>query len=121
MIGVSVKTMLLSHPGNCLGYRIEYHGRSICYVIDNELYLPESPFYNRAYVEKLADFVRDADILITDTTYTDQEYESKVGWGHSCVSQVIDLADRANVKALHLFHHDPDQYDDDIDDKLEVA
>ncbi len=41
--GITVKTMLLSHPGNCLGYRIEYGGRSVCYITDNELYLPDSP------------------------------------------------------------------------------
>ena len=33
--------MLLSHPGYCLGYRIDYDGRSICYITDNELYLPD--------------------------------------------------------------------------------
>jgi ribonuclease BN (tRNA processing enzyme) len=42
-----------------------------------------------------------------------------VDWGHSCVSQVADLAARAGVKRLHLFHHDPDQTDVDIDAKLE--
>jgi ribonuclease BN (tRNA processing enzyme) len=40
-------------------------------------------------------------------------------WGHSAVSQVADLAARANVKKLHLFHHDPDQTDDAIDRKLD--
>ena len=66
-----------------------------------------------------AQFVRGADVLITDTTYRDHEYPSKVDWGHSCVSQVADLAARAEVKRLHLFHHDPDQSDDDIDAKLD--
>lgn len=36
--GIKIKTMLLNHPGQCLGYRVEYKGRSICYVTDNELY-----------------------------------------------------------------------------------
>jgi len=62
--------------------------------------------------------VQGADLLITDTTYRDHEYPSKVDWGHSCVSEVADLAARAKVKRLHLFHHDPDQSDDDIDLKL---
>ena len=62
--------------------------------------------------------MRGADVLITDTTYRDHEYPSKVDWGHSCVSQVAELAARAEVKRLHLFHHDPDQTDDDIDIKL---
>ncbi len=44
-----------------------------------------------------------------------------MGWGHSCVSEVADLAARAQVRRLHLFHHDPDQSDDDIDLKLKEA
>ena len=93
--------------------------RTVCYITDNELYLPTDPRHDARYVERLADFVRGADVLITDTTYRDHEYPSKVDWGHSCVSQVADLAARAEVKRLHLFHHDPDQTDDDIDAKLD--
>ena len=84
---VRIDTILLKHPGYCLGYRLTCHGRSVCYI--------------------------------TDTTYRDHEYPSKVDWGHSCVSEVADLAARAEVKRLHLFHHDPDQTDDDIDLKLQ--
>jgi CheY-like chemotaxis protein/phosphoribosyl 1,2-cyclic phosphodiesterase len=112
-------TMLLRHPGYCLGYRLACRGRTVCYITDNELYLPTDPRHDARYVERLAGFVRGADVLITDTTYRDHEYPSKVDWGHSCVSQVADLAARAEVKRLHLFHHDPDQTDADIDAKLE--
>ncbi|MBE0625383.1 MAG: response regulator [Burkholderiales bacterium] len=115
---VQVDTILLKHPGYCLGYRLTCHGRRVCYITDNELYLSSDPRYDAAYVERLANFVRGADLLITDTTYRDHEYPMKVDWGHSCVSEVADLAARANVKRLHLFHHDPDQSDDDIDLKL---
>ncbi|MEO8144587.1 MAG: response regulator [Betaproteobacteria bacterium] len=116
---VRVDTMLLRHPGYCLGYKLTCRDRVVCYITDNELYLPTDPRHDARYVQTLADFVRGADVLITDTTYRDHEYPSKVDWGHSCVSQVADLAARADVKRLHLFHHDPDQTDDDIDAKLE--
>ena len=116
-----IDTMLLRHPGYCLGYKLTCRERIVCYVTDNELYLPTDPRHDARYVERLADFVRGADVLITDTTYRDHEYPSKVDWGHSCVSQVCDLAARAGVKRLHLFHHDPDQSDDDIDRKLDEA
>ena len=115
---VQVDTILLKHPGYCLGYRLACHGRSVCYITDNELYLRTDPRYDLAYVERLANFVRGADVLITDTTYRDHEYPAKMDWGHSSVSEVADLAARAKVKRLHLFHHDPDQSDDDIDLKL---
>ena len=118
---VRVDTMLLSHPGYCLGYRLSARGRRICYITDNELYLPSDKRYNARYVEQLVEFVRGADLLITDTTYRDSEYVSKVDWGHSCVGQVAKLAARAQVKRLHLFHHDIDQTDDVIDLKLQDA
>ena len=116
---VRIDTMLLRHPGYCLGYKLTCRERTICYITDNELYLPGDPRHDARYVERLAEFVRGADVLITDTTYRDHEYPSKVDWGHSCVSQVADLAARADVKRLHLFHHDPDQTDTDIDVKLD--
>jgi len=120
--GIIIKTMLLHHPGQCLGYRIEYKGRSVCYITDNEMFLEtDEDRYDPFYVRRLVKFIEGADLLITDTTYTDEEYATKVGWGHSSVSQVVDLAARANVKRLYLFHHDPDQNDGDIDAKLAFA
>jgi phosphoribosyl 1,2-cyclic phosphodiesterase/ActR/RegA family two-component response regulator len=116
--GVKLSTMLLSHPGNCLGYRLEHGGRSIAYVTDNELFSPDSELYSEEYIERLADFARGSDVLITDCTYLDEEYPRKVCWGHSSVSQVADFAARARPKALYLFHHDPDQSDAVIDAKL---
>lgn len=119
--GIKIKTMLLNHPGQCLGYRVEYKGRSICYVTDNELYPKSNQFYSEDYMHKLTAFVMNTDALITDCTYNDEEYNSKIGWGHSAIEQVVDLVNRARVKTLYLFHHDPDHSDADIDVKLETA
>ncbi|HEX3179038.1 MAG TPA: response regulator [Methylomirabilota bacterium] len=119
--GVAVRTVLLSHPGNCLGYRLEYAGRTLCYVTDNELYPADSPSRSEEYVERLVDFCRETDALITDCTYADDEYAKHVHWGHSSVSQVAELAWRARVRTLHLVHHDPGQSDADIDAKLAAA
>jgi phosphoribosyl 1,2-cyclic phosphodiesterase/CheY-like chemotaxis protein len=117
----TVKTLLLNHPGNCLGYRIDYKGRSVCYVTDNELFPETSKLYNPAYIDKLTEFLHLADSLIADSTYMDEEYEEKAGWGHSSITEIVKLADRARVKTLYLFHHDPSQSDDDIDKKYQTA
>lgn len=119
--GIEVQTKLLAHPGRALGYRVNYNGRSICYVTDQELYLDDSEFFDPYYEKTMADFIRGSDVLITDTTYTDEEYKTKVNWGHSCVSKVCELAHKGDVKHLYLFHHDPDQDDDHIDGKLSDA
>jgi phosphoribosyl 1,2-cyclic phosphodiesterase len=117
--GISVRTMLLSHPGSCLGYRIDYDGRSFCFITDNELYLPGAQQHNQHYESALADFVRGTEALVTDATYSDEEYPGKVDWGHSSVGRVVELAHRAEVQNLYLFHHDPDQDDDAINRKGE--
>jgi ribonuclease BN (tRNA processing enzyme) len=118
---IVVETMLLSHPGNCLGYRVNFGGKSVCYVTDNELHTEDSGFQNKAYEAKLIEFIKGTDVLITDTTYFDDEYVTKIHWGHSPIGRVVEIAAAAEVKSLHLFHHDPDQTDVEIDRKLEFA
>jgi len=118
---VYIKTQFLNHPGRCLGYRVQYKKKIFCYITDNELYLETSPHYNQFEVDRLVHFIQGADVLIMDSTYTDEEYPQKVGWGHAPLSRVVDVADKAKVKLLCLFHHDPEQYDRDIDKKLKTA
>jgi phosphoribosyl 1,2-cyclic phosphodiesterase len=118
---IAIRTMLLNHPGQCLGYRIGYKDRTVCYVTDNELFPADSPYYNAHYVEQLVEFVRGADALVADCTYTEDDYLRKKGWGHSTVEETVQLAHRAQVKTLYMFHHDPDQSDDDIQGKEQRA
>ena len=119
--GLRLTTTLLRHPGTCLGYRLDYGGRSICYVTDNELYPATHELHSEEYLERLVNFTRGADVLVTDCTYTDEEYPARTGWGHSCASEVADLAWRARVRDLYLFHHDPNHTDAIIDVKLAQA
>lgn len=118
---INIKTKLLVHPGCDLGYRFEYNGKSICSLTDNELYLHDSKSFSKNIWNGLVEFVQGADILIHDTTYTLEEYEKKINWGHSCVDQVVKLAIEAKVGMLYMSHHDPDQTDNDIDHKVEIA
>ena len=113
-----VETMLLCHPGNCLGYAVTYKGHKVCYVTDNELFPEGSDMFSASYLERLTEFVGDADLLITDATYFDDEYKAKMGWGHAPIKPVCELAHQAGVKEMVLFHHDPDQNDEDLERKL---
>ncbi|HAE37338.1 MAG TPA: hypothetical protein DCG57_01730 [Candidatus Riflebacteria bacterium] len=63
------------------------------------------------YVE----FARDADLLFHDAQYTEEDMVKTRSWGHSTYAEALDLAIRANVKKLGLFHHDPDRTDNEID------
>jgi ribonuclease BN (tRNA processing enzyme) len=53
--------------------------------------------------------------MIYDASFTDEEYKTRVGWGHSTWRVAADLADAAGVKQLVLFHHDPAHDDNDMD------
>ena len=117
----TVETMLLCHPGNCLGYCVHFAGKKIAYVTDNELFPEESDMFSPAYLKRLTAFIGEADILITDSTYFDEEYPAKLGWGHSRLSAVCKLAASAKVRDFYLFHHDPDQDDAALERKLALA
>jgi ribonuclease BN (tRNA processing enzyme) len=64
------------------------------------------------------DFCKDVDVLVADAQYTDEEYKSKRGWGHSSVSHVLALAKSSGVRRLVLFHHEP-THDDGMLDRIE--
>jgi phosphoribosyl 1,2-cyclic phosphodiesterase len=109
---VRVETRPLNHPGEAVGYRVNWRGLSAAYITDTE------HFPDRLDDNVLA-LVRQADVMIIDATYTDEEYNdpkySKVGWGHSTWQQAVKIAQAAQVKQLVLFHHDPGHNDDFLD------
>jgi ribonuclease BN (tRNA processing enzyme) len=70
---------------------------------------------------KLVEFLKDTDVLILDTQYTDEKYQDHIGWGHGALSRVVSLALEARAKKLFLFHHDPAHDDRQIDEMLERA
>ena len=78
--GVTVRTMHLNHPNGATGYRLEYDGRSVAYITDNES-------KTAAPDGDLVSFLAGVDVLIYDCTYTDEEVRSHIGWGHSSWQQ----------------------------------
>lgn len=125
--GARVETMYLNHPGFALGYRVESEGKSVVYVSDNEPYPIEQtddPAYEGMVYKgknnyRIIDFSRDTDLLIHDCQYTPDEYKSKVGWGHSPYDYVAEIAWKARVKRLAIYHHDPAHDDAFVDSIVE--
>lgn len=108
---VQVRTISLHHPGMTLGYLVKGPGgKTVAYITDNELALSGDEHGRR----RLMAFVADADILIHDSHYLDEEYPQYVGWGHSALSTVLKLAADAKVKRLYLYHHDPYHNDETV-------
>lgn len=109
---IVVETALLNHPGEAVGYRVNWKGYAAAYITDTE-HFPDRLDENVAWL------ARNADVMIYDATYTDEEYYSKTtskeGWGHSTWQEAVKVAKAAKVKKLVIFHHDPLHNDDFLD------
>ncbi len=135
--GLRLSTKLLNHPITALGYRFEYDGRVVCTCYDTEpfrnLFItdPDDPAYDEAMAlegnevaveQNLAveQFFAGADLLICDAQYTDAEYSARINWGHTTMEYAIGAANRAGVKKLAMFHHDPDRSDAALDEFAKI-
>lgn len=121
---VRVTARYLNHPALTLGYRIEADGITVVYSSDHECHA-QSAALGAPLGQILGplhpgdsrhrDFIVGADLLIHDAQYTAAEYPKHIGWGHSTVEYVVDLAISGGVRRLELFHHDPSRDDDAMD------
>ncbi len=117
---VKVTYHFLNHPGITVGYRFEYEGKVVAYISDHEPYgtLNAKGDFSAKEDTQVAKFVADADLLICEAQYTADEYKLKHGWGHSTFTDILDLAQKAEVKRMALFHHDPLHDDEKLDARL---
>ncbi len=131
--GITLTATYLNHPLLCMGYRFSWRGRSVCTAFDTEpfrnLFIsdPANPGYDaimalegeqaaREANLRMQSFFRDADLLIHDGQYTEQEYHAgRAGWGHSSIEQAVGAAEAAGCRQLALIHHDPMRSDSELD------
>jgi phosphoribosyl 1,2-cyclic phosphodiesterase len=122
--GFEVRAFPVRHPGGALGYRFaardadEDTSSVFVYISDNELRAADASASNERWRAKLVEFIRGSRVLIHDATYTEEEYESHRGWGHSTYGDAVALALESGVETLVLFHHSPERSDDDVDARL---
>lgn len=110
--GVKIKTMKQEHPGDSWGYRFEEGGKSIVFSSDSE-HGPEARDEDYPFI----DFYQSADVLIFDGQYTFEEAANeKRHWGHSDHITGVELAARAMVRDLVIFHHEPSYSDQMIEE-----
>jgi phosphoribosyl 1,2-cyclic phosphodiesterase len=110
---LAVRTLPLHHPGGATGFRFDHRGRSVCYISDIE-HSPPWP------LDDLVEFVKNTDLLIYDGMFSEAEYCTCVGWGHSTWQKGVELARAADVKALAIFHLHP-SHDDHHLHEVEAA
>jgi len=115
---VDVANFEVQHPGGAVAYRLTSRGtnaRSFVYISDNELAPNDQYHTSGTWRDRLVDFLRGANVLVHDATYTNEEYTEHRGWGHSTYDEALELAIDSGVETLVLFHHKPERTDDDLD------
>ena len=94
-------------------YRIDYKDKKLVFATDVEEYVGGD--------QRLINFSKEADVLIHDAQYSEEQYKNFAGYGHSSIAMACDAATQANVKELLLFHHDPGNSDEALNENEKRA
>jgi phosphoribosyl 1,2-cyclic phosphodiesterase len=106
--GLQVLPVELSHPNNGLGYKFTEGGKTFAFLTDNELGFVHP---GGRCLEDYVAFSRGADLLVHDADPSPEEYPRRRTWGHSTWEQALELALKAEVRTLGLYHHNQDRSD----------
>jgi len=100
--GVKISNMDSNHQGGCSLFRFDYEDDSIVTCFDF--------CHLGGYEEKLLNFAKGAKTLIYDGTFTEAEFEIKMGWGHSTPEEGARIGKKLNCEKVYITHHG--SYDD---------
>ncbi|MCH6200981.1 MBL fold metallo-hydrolase [Aquiflexum sp. LQ15W] len=103
----SIVSRFVIHPGPTVGFRVTCGGAVMAYIPDHEPALGPKGLLNEAKWISGFDLAENADLLLHDAQFTQEEYMGRIGWGHSCMEDSIRLAEFTGVKKLLMTHHDP--------------
>jgi phosphoribosyl 1,2-cyclic phosphodiesterase len=108
--GVSLFADLVLHPGPTVGFRVETGKASLAYLPDHEPALAGIEKRSADWISGGA-LAAGADVVLHDAQYLDEEYEAKIGWGHSSVDDAVAFCRAVDARRLVLFHHEPERAD----------
>ncbi len=125
---VTIYTHHAYHPGATICFKIQVPGKTIGYATDNEMFLgfhgnPNSVNKDHPLLvshESIIEFFKHCDLLIHEAQYTPAEYQRRVGWGHSSISNATLLAKYCETKEWIVTHHDPKHTDDELYKKFQL-
>jgi phosphoribosyl 1,2-cyclic phosphodiesterase len=122
---LTITPLMLNHQVVNMCYRIDGDGKSMFFTGDHEpwlnIYTPEDDGYIdfetmvEAQHTQLDQSLKNLDVLVADSSYTRDEYPSKVGWGHGTMEGHLDWAKRLGVRTLVCTHHEPTRTDDALE------
>ena len=109
----------------CLGYKVEHNGKTFVFCTDHELRRGDDPEDPRQLQSDLAErtlreHCRNADLAYFDGQYTLDEYlgadgigsfppTPRIDWGHGCIEDAVDRAQKCNIRRTLIGHHDPER------------
>ena len=113
-IGVfTVTPFRATHPNATQSFHITDGGKTIVYLLDNEHKLMNNYEYDRQI-----SYCKNADLVIFDGAYAISDYEAKRGFGHSTVTDGIELAKNSGCKRMLMSHFAPNYKDSELDDLI---
>jgi len=111
-----VTPILLSHPNQGIGYKFVEDDKSFVFLTDNELTFKHAGGLD--YQDYLS-FSSNADLLMHDVEFTEEEYETTRAWGHSVYNDALKLALEGQAKKFGLFHHNQERTDKALDEMVQ--
>lgn len=100
---VSAQFYPSNHPDNATIIRVDTDSGSMCLVSDWEHGLP--------FPDEMA---KGCNLMIYDGMFTEEEYPSRKGWGHSTWQEGVKLAKEHQVNHLVITHHMPERTDEEL-------
>lgn len=112
---LAIRAQMIIHPNPTIGYRIQCAGATLAYIPDHEPALGAKVYPREKEWTSGFDLAEGSDLLVHDAQYTEEEYRTRKGFGHSSIRHAFQFAQLANVKHFVPFHHDPAHSDDTLD------
>ena len=104
---LNIETIKLNHPGGSYGYSVTRNNKKCVFLCDNE--------FTTSQADELKIFAENADMVIWDGMFTEEELQVKTGWGHSSIQQGIDFFSNLNCGEIIISHHAPYRTDAELD------
>ena len=110
----NIQSRYVIHPGPTLGFRVKGNQSVFTYIPDHEPALGRGGIIKDTKWTSGYDIALDADLIYHDGQYTDQEYPTRRGWGHSGFGDALQFASITGAKHLLMGHHDPGRTDSQL-------
>jgi ribonuclease BN (tRNA processing enzyme) len=111
----TVTPFAANHPDGTDSFKITNGHKTLIYMADCEIGTMSAAEY-----EMIVSRCRGADFIICEATYHPDDYTVKRGWGHSTLTQAVQLANDSRCKRMMFAHYSYDYTDQDLDSWAEL-